>query len=404
MKNLLLLSGLLLCISCANQPRTYESIDLQFASFDWDVNPYKFSQVIRDSVLPDRGDQYASWAYSYIGDIQTMHETWDSDRNPQTPLTEEEKEDFGSYQPVDGMTYILEKAKDYQVVIINEGHHMPQHRVFSAQLLEELQKQGFKHLGLESYYASPQNDSTLKALGYPTLKSGYYTKEPQFGNLLRQAHRMGIQIFGYESEGHADGKEREINQAKNIQTYLEQHPGEKVLIHCGFGHVKEGELMSPWEKAMAGRLEEFTGLDPLTINQVGYSEHSAKKHENPYYQLTDVETPMVYLNEAGEVFGQTRNGGYTDISIFHPRSQTYNRPVWMTYGDRKEVDFSFEEAEVNCPCLVFAYPEGEEVGLAVPYDIQETATKQVKLVLDKSDYQLVILDQAGKALLTKWEN
>ncbi|MBK7637262.1 MAG: hypothetical protein IPJ13_25495 [Saprospiraceae bacterium] len=57
-------------------------------------------------------------------------------------------------------------------------------------------------------------DSILQYEGYPTLKSGYYTKEPQFGNLVRAAHKKGFKIFGYESNGHTNGKEREINQAK----------------------------------------------------------------------------------------------------------------------------------------------------------------------------------------------
>ena len=76
----------------------------------------------------------------------------------------------------------------------------------------------------------------------------------------------------------------------------------------------------------------------------------------------------------------------------------------MKYGDRNEVDFSFKEANIECPCLVFAYKKGEEIGSAIPYDIQETNEKAVKLILDKSDFNIVIWNEKEKALKTELSN
>ena len=59
-----------------------------------------------------------------------------------------------------------------------------------------------------------------------------------------------------------------------------------------------------WGKAMAGRLTEFTGIDPLTISQTIYSEKGNRDYENSYYQITDLERPSVFVNESGELFGQ----------------------------------------------------------------------------------------------------
>lgn len=387
-------------LSCKEDKRTFVELDFKIDSFDWMEDPYKFSTIIRDSIVPEKGNQYASWDFSCIGDIESMLRTWDADAIPREELTQQEKDTFAQHKQHDAIPFILEKAKSHQVVIVNEGHQMPQHRVFTTRLLKGLQLQGFKHLGLESYFGSPKTDSLLNALGYPTLKTGFYTKEPQFGNLVREAHQSGYKLFGYESRGHANGKEREINQAKNIETYLQEHPGEKILIHCGFDHGYEGELEGKWEKAMAGRLTEFTGIDPLTINQVLYSEKSKRELEDPYYQLTEVIRPSVFLNKDGDSFGKYRSGGSFDIAVFHPRSGGSDRPDWMVFGDRKAVAFSFEEAEIACPCLVFAYKEGEEVGLGVPYDVQETSDKKVNLVLDQSNYNLVIWNEKGKALGT----
>ncbi len=382
-------------------PKEFLKFEFNLEGFDWDGDPYKFSSFITDSVLHSQGSQRAAWDFSYIGNIEYMHKAWDNQSSSTKELSQEQKDSFALFERKDALPYILEKSKDHPVVIINEGHHMPQHRVFTTQLLEGLKKQGFKHLGLEAYFNSPKTDSILQVNGYPTLTSGFYTKEPQFGNLIRVAHQMGFKIFGYESQGHEDGKSREINQAKNIQKYIEKYPNEKILIHCGFDHGYEGELSNKWEKAMAGRLTEFTDIDPLTINQVIYSERSNRGFENPYYQLTDVNTPSVFMNNHGDIFGKYRPGAWFDIAIFHPRSKKINRPNWMTYGNRKEVDISFEEADMKCPCLVFAYKKGEEIGVAVPYDIQEVKEKKVILVLDDSDFEIVIWNPIGEAVKTE---
>ena len=45
-----------------------------------------------------------------------------------------------------------------------------------------------------------------------------------------------------------------------------------------------------------------------------------------------------------------------------------------------------------------AHKKGEKGGKAVPYDIQETDDKKVTLVLDKSDFEIVILNQMNIAL------
>ena len=403
MKNLLVLIFLIILGSGqSEQTEKIYSLDIQeyeflIDGFDWDPEPYKFSSTVIDSVIPSRGNQYAAWDFSYIGDIEMMHKIWDSQARPRPGLTEVEQDSFALFERKNATDYILEQAKNHQVVIINEGHHMPQHRVFTTQLLDGLKKQGFKHLGLETYFGGSEADSILQHNGYPILRSGYYTKEPQFGNLIREAHQNGFQVFGYESEGHEDGKGREINQAKNIQAYMEENPGEKILIHCGFSHGYEGDISTQWEKAMAGRLKEFTGIDPLTINQVIYSERSKREFENPYYQLTDLLVPSVFVNEKGEVFGEYRHGGWFDLAVFHPRSKTYSRPSWMIYGNRKEVQVSFEDEELVCPCLVLAYKKGEQIGTAVPYDIQESNDKTAKLVLDGSDYEIIITNEKGES-------
>lgn len=82
-------------------------------------------------------------------------------------------------------------------------------------------------------------------------------------------------MFGYEATGGENGKEREIAQARNIIRFIDQNPHGKLLIHCGHDHVIEGMPSSrAWEKAMAGRLKEYTQIDPFTIDQTQFAEKS----------------------------------------------------------------------------------------------------------------------------------
>jgi hypothetical protein len=392
--------------ACHPKPHQFSTYDFKFKTFEWDAQPYKFPSFIQDAVISEFGHQYAAWDYSYIGEIKKMHETWDANAKSRDSLSAGAIDTFQTYRPVDAIEHILKATKEYQVVIINEAHHMPQHRVFTTQLLAGLSEQGFQHLGLETYFASPKEDSIFRVNGYPTLTSGFYTKEPQFGQLLRKAHQSGFNLFGYESNGHADGKEREINQARNIEAYLKKHPNEKVMIHCGFAHAFKGDYGGNWGKAMAGRLMEFTGIDPLTINQTNFSERSQRTFEHPMYQITDVRKPTVYLKENNKPVTVTRNGGESgfDIAVFHPRTKLINgRPQWLIYEDRQVVPFAFPNIELKAPYLVFAYLSNEEIGSAVPMDIQFSETKNVNLLLSLGKYNIIVWNEEKEAVLTSIE-
>lgn len=390
-------------LSCGrNSKPIYEKYDFEIKGFDWDPTPYKFSELIKDSVIIKQGAQYASWDYSYIGDIENMLITWDTDAKPRETLNNDEIMAFNTFERNKALPVIIEEAKKAEVVIINEAHQMPQHRVFTTQLLQGLYNEGYRHLGMESFFASKKSDSTLLANNYPILTNGYYIKEPQYGNIVRQAVKIGFKVFGYESQGHANSKEREINQANNIKGYIELNPNGKYLIHCGFAHGAEGEYGGSWEKTMAGRLTEFTGIDPLTIDQTKYSEKSKKEYEDPYYQLTDVYEPSVFISN-DSIFGKYKEGTWFDIAVFHPRTKDFDRPKWMLYGSRKIRTLDLKNAQINCPCLVFAYLESEEIGAAIPYDIQQTNDKKVSLVLEKATYNLIILNEKGESLMTQIE-
>ncbi len=397
------LTVIVILLSCNESKQVFIPIDFQLEENDWDKDAYKLTNAIVDSIINSEGFESAATEFSIIGEIAKSYKLWDIEYNQTYSPSETDKQQLDKLRRQDAIPYILRKATKHEIVIINEAHHVPQHRIFTTQLLDGLKEQGFTHLGLETTFNIPQRDSIINSNKYPELKSGIYSKEPQFGNLIRLAIQKGFQIFSYETMGNF-GKQREIDQAQNIKNYMDNHPNGKFLIHCGYSHGYEGNLSNSWEKAMASRLKDVSQKDPLTIDQTIYTEKGENEYENPLYQLVDVEVASVYLDKDGDSFGKYKHGGYFDIAVFHPRRKDSVRPKWMLYDDREYVEISFEQESITCPCLVLAYVKGEPIGSAIPYDIVQADNKTATLVLSKEEYDIVIWNKKDTSIRTTINN
>ncbi len=403
--SLIFLILLILVFACTNDKPslTFEPIDFKVQSAQWDRTPYKFHKFIQDSITKTLGQQYAAWEFASIGDYEQTLKAWDFNAKPYDTLSQEDIDVFKAFKATDAIPHILKKAKNHDVTIINEAHHMPKHRVFTTQLLEKLYEQGYRHLGLEGMFLNKVQDSLIHINKYPTLKNGFYTKEPQFGNLLREALKIGYTLFPYEANDGAFGKERERQQAEHIMEYIKEKATGKVLIHCGFAHATEGEYGGSWEQAMAERLKGMLNNEVLTINQTSYDEKSEEHLENPYRQFINIDKPSVFINDKGDMFGQYRPNTWFDVYVFHPRTKKSERPKWMTYDNRKTIAYDLNDIAFDCPCIVMAFKDGEEIGSAIPYDVQEINDKTVHLVLAKGKYNVVIYNDKNEQVQTKIE-
>ncbi|MCD9576275.1 hypothetical protein [Flavobacterium soyae] len=154
-------------------------------------------------------------------------------------------------------TSISELAKNNQVIMLNEDHFYPKHRLFAMQLLDVLKQNEFTYLSIEAFTPNREGDTTI----IPNSKNGLYTKEPYFGHFIRKAKKMGFTIVGHEN--YDSSIDREIGQAKNIMKILERDPKAKIFVYAGHGHIeKEGE-----RRHMASYFREFSKINPITINQ-----------------------------------------------------------------------------------------------------------------------------------------
>lgn len=152
---------------------------------------------------------------------------------------------------------MLRQTATTPFVLFNESHVQPKGRYWLRSLLPALHQQGFRYLALEAL----GDDAGLQRRGYPTLSSGFYLREPQLANLVRDALSLGFTVIPYD----AMSADREHDQAQNLlRRSRGQDPQAKVVALAGFGHIDE----SPGpRKSIAVWLKELSGVDPLTVNQ-----------------------------------------------------------------------------------------------------------------------------------------
>ncbi|MBW0144376.1 hypothetical protein [Sphingomicrobium clamense] len=175
---------------------------------------------------------------------------------------------------------LLERAASTRVVIVNEAHVSPWHRATTAAMLAPLRDLGYTHFAAEAF-ANLREDQGVDPIvahadePYARRTDGSYF-EPVFGQLVRQAKRLGFTLAAYEAFTTAADMQlprreaiakRETSQASNLAAILEADPSAKILVHVGHSHVRE-EPAADGQLWMAARLKETTGIDPLTISQI----------------------------------------------------------------------------------------------------------------------------------------
>jgi hypothetical protein len=389
-------------VSCQNQDDIKKTVPVM-TNIQEEWLRYNFSSDIKtrtDSIKNEHSTTDAAVLYSNIGKYFSALQVFDQAYEP-TP-NQSVFFDSTNYDIVPAIDYIIKEAAKNQIIIINEAHHVSYHRFFTMLLLNKLSEQGFNYFGAETLSLW---DSSLVKNNYPTLNTGYYTVEPQYGNLIRQALKTGFKVFAYEPNEQGDAMQREIGQAKNIQKILKKDPKAKIVIHCGYAHLLEGEVQG-WGKAMAGRLTEYTGINPLTIDQVELTEHFEKKYENPYYNKFNYDKFIVPVNKGKMVGISFRlQDGPSDIFVYHPRTHLkYNRPHWLfEYYSPKFIN---NDITISFPVLVKAYISTENEKDAVPVDVIEMNSKADTIALaliPKTSYKILIENKQKQKQTLKFD-
>ncbi len=307
----------------------------------------------------------------------------------------------------DARKYILSQAKNNRVVMINEAHDNPSHRVFTASLLEGLYQQGFRYLAMEMLDNYPG-----KKITKVNAFSGYYTVEPVAGELIRKAIELGYTLVPYEDTDarHTTSKEREYAQANNLYNYIKGlDKSAKILVHAGYTHIQEAAMPDAGIPIpMAAYFKIISGIDPLTIDQTEMSEGCKDSYTALFYEKWKQKNPFISSvvamknDKAIDPFGFN----FYDIHVISPPTRYSNgRPVWMSMNGWKS------ETPINpafqTMFMVQAYYENEysekNLNQAVPADQTYVSAPNglYYLYLQKGKYKLVARDKEYKVLGVK---
>ena len=285
--------------------------------------------------------------------------------------------------------YVIERARNHQIVMVNERHHASSDRLLTMELLAPLAEQGFRYLAIEPAL----NGDPINKRGYPVPQTGFYVNDVVFAEVVRSAIELGYQIIAYEIEPEQRTStdsasqmnrqdQREWWQAKNIATKVFDINSEaKLLVHVGYAHLWEFGTDN-WAP-MAHYLRQFTGLDPLTIDQTEFSERSKPELEHPLRTrsrelgLLDKDA-IVLIDSEGE---PVRPHEAVDLAVFGITTRYANgRPTWMSMGGRRQaMNFATPECAARV-CIV----EARRAGFAdeVPLDrVEVTSAESTTLYL-----------------------
>lgn len=325
----------------------------------------------------------------------------------------------------DAVQLIVDKSASTQVIMVNEEHRMPRHRLLTTALLKPLYEKGYRYLAVETL----SYDSSWLKNGYPVLKTGTYSKDPVFAEMLRRALNIGYILVPYDLNKVPDEYQtmnsmqrqvfREEMQAKNIiNNILKKDPGAKILVHGGRDHIAEIYEMQQMGNdsfrigTMAGAFKHFSGIDPFTIDQMRNAEHSDTVFESPVFKWMRTQTNKDKLNILTDkktgIF-LTVNEGIFDVAVVPSLTEYINgRPDWlieMPGRQKLDIDVSKKQPGDSTYFLVQAIYANEDTELAVPADqyAYQKGRKHVLLLLKKGNYIIRVLDNQGN-ILKKWKH
>jgi hypothetical protein len=334
----------------------------------------------------------------------------------------------GEWKSADAADVIVKLAADRRIVLLNEAHHDAHTRQLTVALLPRLRKLGFNYFAAE---ALVDKDTELMQRGYPTKESGTeYLYEPSYGDIVREAIKLGFKIVPYDVDN-GTTQERETGQASNLyKKVFAKDPDARIFIHAGYAHIDKAKGRLGNTQPMAMRLQQLTGIEPLSIDQTEFREQIPSEPD-AYQQLAKdfaPNEPIVLVNrttgkpwsahpdlyDVNVILPPTGQGavesGYTQPSaIIHDmvRAQPMlahfvntQRPEWLTlHGERFPFTISTSLCKVTVPCVVDAHyvDESNDAVAADRYTFMQGDTVS-KLYLRPGRYRLRAWDVRGRTL------
>lgn len=307
----------------------------------------------------------------------------------------------GEWSAVPAADYIASAIAGRRILVVNEAHHRPQTRLLTLALLPKLRALGFDHFAIEGL---DPTDTGLAMRGYPTEKSGYYTQEPLYGEIVREALRLGFMVHAYEPQdaGRMAPQARETAQAEALRAILEKDPHARLFVHAGYAHADKAPGRLPGgARPMAAELGRLAGMEPYTVDQTMLGSGDMSDSTSPYRHVVDsfpIGVPSVLLPRKGGPAWSYRPE-YHDLTVLLPRSDPSEmRPAWLSRdGLRRSLRIKAAACNGSFPCLFEAFHAGEGDD-AIPADqfvLLGTADARWPLYLAPGRYRLRVRGEDG---------
>ncbi len=305
------------------------------------------------------------------------------------------------WDAVSAADYIVAAVAGRRILVVNEAHHRPQTRLLTLALLPKLRAQGFDHFAIEGLDPA---DTGLAARGYPTEKSGYYTQEPLYGEIVREALRLGFAVHAYEPQdaGRMAPQARETAQAQALREILERDPHARLFVHAGYAHADKAPGRLPEHaRPMAAELWRLSGIEPFTVDQTMLGSGDMSDAASPYRHMVEafpIHASSVLVPRKGGPAWSYRPE-YHDLTVLLPRADPAEmRPGWLSRdGLRRSLRIKASACNGSFPCLFEAFhaSEGDDAIPADQFVLLRTGDARWPLYLAPGRYRLRVRGEAG---------
>jgi hypothetical protein len=255
-------------------------------------------------------------------------------------LNDQAKDLLVRFRVEDAVEAVVREARERQVVIINESRHRSRNRAFTLAVALELRKLGFEYLAVDGL----DDGAGLARRGYPVVGDGYYTREPMYGDLLRQALAAGYRPVAYRHP-YSPGEPGNVREERMAQTLVDrifkENPRARVLVHASSAQIWKAPLYTSADpdrvRWLAEQLREKTGIDPLCVDQVLAEDRDPQRFRIIVTRIfADSPLASVVLRDVEQPHSYWRDQDAIDMQVVHrPERQENGRPDWLALGGRR---------------------------------------------------------------------
>lgn len=268
------------------------------------------------------------------------------------------------FTPQNAVDLIREESKKHQVIMLNEDHLDPYCRYFAHSLLKDLYENGYRILAVETLAHYPD----LNSKNYILQDMGFYSAEPTFGAMLREARRLGFQLVSYQNETSCDCNDRicrfncrEKGQASQLTQLLKANPDAKIFVYAGHAHIRKKNPGSKI-KFMAEYFIDSTGINPFCIEQ---SYWISNQNQNELSSLISTGNSVALYDAQDKTYWTTPvRSKQVDMEIIHPPTIYQDGyPTFLTQKGSHSVPIKLFGSEYEGTLFqVFEYTEYMESG------------------------------------------